>query len=174
MKKSNLILIVLVSLVVIAARLVPHLPNFSPLASVLLFAGVYGRQKKYLILPLIALLVSDIFIGFYQWQIMLSVYLSLALIGIIGHYLKNHKNFLNIASGSLGGALLFFAVTNLAVWLFGNWYSHDLNGLALCYTLAIPFFKSTVLGNIFYSAILFGTYEFFSYLLRQKKLVFNK
>lgn len=174
MRKNNLFLILLLALIVIAARLLPHLPNFSPLVGVMLFAGVYGQQKKYWLLLLGALFISDIFIGFYQWQIMLTVYGSLLLIALLGSQMRQYKNILNISTSALGSALLFFLSTNLAVWYFGNWYSHNLSGLLLCYTLAIPFFKSTLISTIVYSSLLFGLYESPGYLIKEKKLSTNK
>lgn len=174
MSKSNLLLIMLVSVVILVARFLPHAPNFSPVAAVLLFAGVYAKNKKYLILPLIALFISDIFIGFYDWKIMLAVYGSLALIGSIGFLIKKHKHILNIATASLASALVFFLVTNFAVWYFGTWYSHDLNGLILCYNLAIPFFRNTLISTVLYSGLLFGSYESLKYLAKEKILLNSK
>ena len=171
MDKKNLLLIIFVSLVILAARLIPHVPNFSPLVAVLLFSGVYAGSKKYIALPLVALFISDIFIGFYKWEIMAAVYGSLLLIGAVGILIKKHKNALNILSASLGSALLFFLLTNFTVWYFGSWYSHDLTGLALCYNLAIPFFKNTLISTILYSGLLFGIYEYSRYLIKERKLI---
>ena len=115
MKKTNLLLIILASAIILAARFIPHLPNFSPLASVVLFASVYAKNKKYLILPFIALLISDFFIGFYHIGIMLSVYGSFALVAVIGTVLKKHLNIINTITSSLAAALFFFLITNLLI-----------------------------------------------------------
>lgn len=170
MKKNNILLIVAVSLIVLAARLVPHMPNFSPLASVVLFAGVYAKDKRYIIIPLIALFISDLFIGFYKLEVMLAVYLSLALIGLVGILLEKNKNILNITTGAMASAILFFLATNFAVWYFGDWYPNTLSGLMMSYSLAIPFFKSTLLSTLLYSGVLFGTYEAGLYFYKQKVL----
>lgn len=172
--KKNILLILIVSAVALTARLIPHLPNFSPLASVMLFTGTYSQSKKYIILPLLALFVSDLFIGFYKFEIMLAVYGSLTLIGLVGFWLKKNKNILNIASASLATSLLFFLISNWAVWYFGTWYSHDLKGLALCYNLAIPFFRNTLLSDISYSFLLFTSYELVSQMIKQKKVALSK
>ena len=174
MNKKNILLILIISAVALTARLIPHLPNFSPLASVALFTGVYGQSKKYIILPLVALFISDLFIGFYKFEIMLSVYGSLTIIGLLGFWLKKHKNFLNITSSALASSLLFFLITNFAVWYFGTWYSHDLAGLAWCYNLAIPFFKNTLLSDLSYSLIIFGAWEAIALALKHKKLALTK
>jgi hypothetical protein len=159
MSKTNILSIIFLSLMVLASRLWPHWPNFSPLASVILFTAVYGQKKKYLLLPLAALLLSDVWLGFYQLSIMFSVYGSFLLIALLGLVLKKYKNPLNTISASLASGLIFFLVTNGAVWYFGDWYGHDLNGLTLCYTLAIPFFKATLWSNLLYTPFLFGLYE---------------
>jgi hypothetical protein len=174
MKTTNLLLIIFLSLAVLASRLWPHWPNFSPLASVFLFTAVYGQRKKYLLLPLLALLASDFFLGFYHLGIMLSVYGSFLLIAGLGLILKKHLNILNTFSASLAGGLIFFLITNGAVWYFGNWYSHDLNGLTLCYGLAIPFFKATLWSNLLYTPLLFGLYEIGLHFYPQKSLSIEK
>lgn len=168
MKKTNLLLIVSISLIVLVARLVPHMPNFSPLGSVLLFAGVYAKNKKYIFIPLIALFISDLFLGFYKLEIMLSVYISLLLIALAGRLIKKNKNILNITTASMGSAILFFLATNFAVWYFGEWYPHTWAGLSLSYSMGIPFFKSTLMSNIIYTTFLFGTYESIQYFYKQK------
>jgi hypothetical protein len=173
-KKNTLLFILFLSVVVLCARLIPHAPNFSPLASVILFGSVYITNKKYLILPFIALFISDIFLGFYGWQIMLSVYGSLALIILIGQVVSKYKNVINIISASLLGGIIFFAVTNFSVWYFGNWYAADLSGLLASYTMAIPFFKNTIASNLVYSGILFGVYELAQYFAKQKTLAYKK
>lgn len=174
MKKTNLLLIIFASLLILLARFIPHLPNFSPLASVILFAGVYAKDKRYLILPFVALLISDFFIGFYQLGVMFSVYGSFALIALLGIVLKKHHNAINTISSSLAAALFFFLSTNAAVWYFGNWYSHDLSGLMLSYTLAIPFFKNTLFSNLLYTGLLFGAYESLRYFYQERILVSHK
>jgi hypothetical protein len=174
MKKNTLLLILFLSVVVLAARLIPHAPNFSPLASVILFGSVYIKNKKYLVLPFVALFISDIFLGFYGWQIMLSVYGSLALIMLIGQVVAKHKNVMNIISSSLLAGIIFFVITNFSVWYFGNWYTADLSGLITSYTVAIPFFRNTIMSNLVYSGILFGVYETVQYLVKHKTLAYKK
>ena len=172
MKKNNIILILIISSIILLARFIPHAPNFSPLASILLFTGAYSSNKKMIVIPLVALFVSDIFIGFYHIGIMLSVYSSFIIIYILGIYLKNNKNISNTLLTPIYSALLFFFVTNFAVWIFSSWYTHNLSGLLLNYTLAVPFFKNTLLSNIIYSYILFASYEIIQLYIR--KYTYNK
>lgn len=169
MSKKNLLLIISISVIALIARLIPHTANFSPMASIILFAAVYSQDKKYLLLPLLALFVSDIFLGFYKWEIMLTVYLAFASMYGIGHLVRRDKNPINVINGSLASALLFFLTTNFAVWYFGDWYAKDLSGLILSYTMAIPFFKSTLLSSLLYTGLMFGSYEYFR-LLQNKSI----
>jgi hypothetical protein len=63
---------------------------------------------------------------------------------------------LAITAGSLTGSIVFFVITNFAVWLGSGYYPQTLSGLLTSYTLAIPFFHYTLLGDLFFNAVLFG------------------
>jgi hypothetical protein len=144
----------------VLSRILPHAWNFTPLAAIALFSGSYLGLRYSLMTTFAAMYIGDVFIGGYQWQIMLAVYASFALIGVIGWYLKK-VSVGTVASSALISSLLFFAISNWAVWQFGTMYDHTFAGLMQCYTLAIPFFKNTVAGDLFYSGLLFGGYELF-------------
>jgi hypothetical protein len=151
-----------------ALRFAPHLPNFAPIAAIALFGGVYLNKKYALILPLAVMLISDYFIGFYDIKLMLGVYLSFILVGVIGLIIKKRKNILTVIGGSVLGSVLFFLITNFSVWVFYNWYPHTLNGLDQCFSMAIPFFRNTLLGDLFYVAVLFGVYELIVATIKKK------
>ncbi len=155
-------------------RLLPHPWNFTPIAAMALFGGVYINKKYALIVPLLAMLVSDYFLGFYEWRLMLAVYGSFLLVGLIGIWLKNQKNLLNIAGASLTGSILFFLITNFAVWAFSSWYTKDFSGLIYCYTLALPFFRNTLMGDLFYAGALFGAYETVLILVKNRQSIAEK
>lgn len=143
-----------------ALRIIPHLPNFAPIAAMALFGGTYMNRRFALIVPIVALFFSDIFIGFYNPWIMLSVYGSFFLIGLIGTWLKNHKNLPNIIGGALSGSIIFFLVTNFAVWAVpASMYPHNLQGLLQSYIMGLPFFRNTLMGDLFYAGAMFGLYE---------------
>ncbi len=142
-----------------AMRLMPHPDNVTPIMALGLFGGCYLKHKSALLIPLLALLVSDMIIGLYAFPIMASVYLSIAFGGLIGRWLGKRKTILSIAGGTLVSSALFFVVTNFALWAFGNFYAPTVSGLTQCYVNAIPFFRNSLLGNFVYVALLFGTYE---------------
>ena len=145
-----------------------QIPNISPIAAIALFGGAFLNEKKIgLLIPIGALFLSDLFIGFHgsMW----SVYLSFALIVMIGSRIKK-PSFLNVIGASITGSLLFFILTNFAVWTQGQMYSMDLSGLLTCYEMAIPFFRNTLLGDLLFTTSLFSVY----YFAQQKFPVLDK
>lgn len=131
------------------------LPNVSPVAAIALFGGAYFTNRKLAFaLPLAVLLLSDLFIGFHDT--MWAVYLSFAAIVGIGMLVGHSKSPLAVTAGSLSGSILFFLVTNFAVWMGSGYYAQDLTGLAHSYIMGIPFFHYTLLGDLFFNGVLFG------------------
>lgn len=149
--KKNLI-IANIMLAAVLTRLVPHLPNFTPVAAIALFGGLYisNRILAYA-LPLVIMCISDIFLGFSS--ITLFVYIGFMLVTLIGT-LRKKPSILTIFLGSLS----FFVVTNFGVWLLG--YPKTWTGLVECYTLALPFFRNSLLGDFFYSGIMIIGFNF--------------
>lgn len=151
-----------------AARLLPHPPNFAPIGAIALFGGMYLPTRFAIIAPLGAMLISDFLIGFYDVRIMFLVYLSFALMGMIGLWVKERKIFLRVFGGTILGSILFYLITNGAVWAFGTMYSPTFQGLLQSYLMGIPFFRNTLFGDLFYVGILVGGYEFIAYWLGNK------
>ena len=154
----------------VATRLLPHLWNFVPISAIALFAGVYLGRRYAVILPLAAMLVGDLFLGFYSWPLMLAVYSSFILIGLLGGLVRKYKSLETVIAASIVGSMIFFLVTNWAVWQFSPWYTKDLAGLIRCFTLALPFFRNTLAGDLFYTFILFGAYEGVMVWLKARKI----
>lgn len=148
---------VLIILIAAFTRLLPHPANIAPIAAMALFGGVYFNKKYALIVPLISLLISDLFLGFHHT--IPFVYGSFLLTGLIGLWLKKHQSFKYFVIASLFSSFLFFLITNFGVWLTGNMYSKDFSGLINCYLLALPFFRNTLVGDLFYTGIFFGGYQ---------------
>ncbi len=175
MNKNNyLIIAVLLITLGFVARLLPHPANFAPIAAIAIFGGLYLPKRWAIVLPVIAMFVSDIFIGFYTWQIMASVYLSFVLVGLISLLVKKNKKAATVIGGTILGSILFFFITNFAVWAFGSMYTHNFAGLMQCYTMAIPFFKNTLLGDLFYTAIMIGSFELLTFPRCRDILVSNR
>lgn len=160
MNKKEVSVSLLLIVLILLARLMPHVPNVAPTAAAALVAGVYLGRKWALIVPVAGMFLSDLVVGFYNPWIMMSVYGSFVLVGFISWFLKNNKNFLNIVTASLVSSLLFFLITNFAVWAASDWYSRDLFGLLYSYELAVPFFRNTIIGDFVYTTFLFVGFEF--------------
>lgn len=160
------------SLIIVFAvllRLMPHLPNMVPIGAMALFGGAYLNKKYALIVPLVAMFISDIFLGFHVT--MPFVYGSFLLIGLIGMWLRNNKNVKTVVGATLFSSLLFFVITNFGVWLVGGLYPKTLSGFVECYIYALPFFRNTITGDLFYTGLFFCSYELLLRLLGQKLIM---
>ena len=138
-----------------ALRLVPHPPNFTPIGAMALFGAAHlGRKPIALAAPLLALLLSDMVLGFYSG--MWVQYVAVALIVALGWAALKRVSVLTVAGSAVASAILFFVVTNLGTWLLSGMYPLTGAGLAACFTAAIPFFQNTLAGDLFYCGLLFG------------------
>lgn len=142
-----------------AMRLLPHAANVTPIAAIALFSGVYLKKSYALFLPLATLVITDIAIGFDSLESRLTVYGSFLLIGLIGLMIRKKTNILTIVAGSIGGSVIFYLITNFAFLYEPTMYPHNLTGIVSSYYNALPFFRNTLLGDLFYTGILFGVYE---------------
>lgn len=145
-----------ITLGAVLARLVPHIPNVAPIAALALFSGIKLPNWKGFSIPLIAMLISDYFLGFHAT--MPFVYGSFFLIGGIGYLLRKRGSVLNIGIGSLVGSTLFFLITNFGVWMTSSMYEKNIQGFIRSYVMGLPFFRNTVLGDIFYTTLFFFGY----------------
>jgi hypothetical protein len=108
-----------------------------------------------LAVPLAAMFVSDLVLGWHDWRVTGVVYAALALPALLGMWARARSAIL-LAPLALGSSLFFFASTNFAVWASSGMYAHDLDGLIRCYVAALPFLQNTVIGDMFWTALLFG------------------
>ncbi len=137
------------------SRLMPHPPNFTPIAAMALFGGAcFSEQRWAFAVPLAAMILSDLVLGFHG--LIPVVYGAFALIGCIGLSLRRRRKAVPIAGAALASSLVFFVLTNFGVWAMGSSYSKTWDGLVACYVAAIPFFRNTLLGDAVYTTALFG------------------
>ncbi len=158
-------LLIISGIVLFAAmmRLIPHYPNFTPVAAIALFGGAHlGKRRLAFMIPLAALFISDLFLGFHH--LIIPVYVSFALVVLLGTLMRKNIRIPIVIGGSLAGSLLFFLITNFAVWALTPYYPNTLQGLITSYTMAIPFFHASILGDLFYNAVFFGGF----YLVQQR------
>jgi uncharacterized BrkB/YihY/UPF0761 family membrane protein len=149
-------------LLAVVARLVPHPANFAPIGGLALFSGTNFKNKFSFLIPMLAMLISDIFLGFHAT--MPFIYLSFFIIYFIGRNTKINK-WQNLLLVSLISSILFFIITNFGVWLYFNTYPKTIEGLIQCYMMGIPFFRNTLLSDLLYSFSFFYGYRFLSNFL---------
>lgn len=142
-------------------RLLPHPLNFTPIAAMALFGGAYLKDKKLaFFLPMTALLISDLLLEIYNGtgfhSTMLFVYGSMAISTSLGLLLRGREQRATIMVASLLGSFIFFMITNFGVWLVQSIYPMTGAGLRDCYVQAIPFFRGTLMGDLFYNLVFFG------------------
>jgi hypothetical protein len=163
--------ITLLIILAVVSRIVPHIPNFTAMSAVALFgAAQYDKKITAFLVPLTALLVSDALLGgFYQG--MEWVYGTFALIVIIGFTLRNKITVPRVIALSLVSSISMYVISDFGVWL-GTMYAHTWQGFVACYVAALPFFRNELLGDLFYSGLLFGTFYLaqlkFPTLLKQR------
>jgi hypothetical protein len=148
---------VLIGMIAAAAlsRLLPHPPNMTSVTAIALFGGAYFADRRLaFLMPCVGLLLSDMVLGFYAH--MEVIYLTFALIVCFGFWLRNRQTAASIAGAALASSVMFFTVTNFATWALGSLYPKTIDGLVACYVAGIPFFQNTLLGDLFFSALLFG------------------
>ena len=168
----------------VASRLVPHLPNFTAMESIALFAGAYlGWKALAALLPIITWYASDLFINNTVSRVwypevegivwftndMFWVYISAIVMIFIGAKALKKWNPAKLAISAVGASLLFFVVTNFGTWMSGTMYPMNGAGLLACFTAALPFLKSSLMSNLAFTAVLFGGYELVHYYAYETK-----
>jgi hypothetical protein len=152
------------------ARLLPHLPNFSPVGSISLFAGARMRGWQAYVLPLVLMAITDPLVGGYSAATPL-IYASFLINVFIGSRLRGTENPWKIGAGVMAGSLQFFLLTNFA-WLAGSsMYPHTLAGVMQCYIAAIPFYGRTLASDLLYSGALFGLHAWLSRVVLRSERV---
>ena len=151
------------------SRLLPHPPNFAPIAGMGLFGAAYFSKKYFaFLIPFIAYWFSDLILnnvvyaqyydGF-QWFGSFAVYASFALIIVLGLVFLKKVNLNNLLLTGVSSSILFFLITNFGSWIGGVTYPQTFSGLIASYVAGIPFFWNTLAGDLFYISVLFGSYE---------------
>lgn len=167
--KPRLVFIVTVILFGAFMRLIPHWPNFTPIAAMALFGGAYlGRRFLAYAIPILALLLSDMIIGFHDS--MLAVYMAFAITVTIGLLISQKVSAGKVLLASVSSSVIFFIITNFAAWMGNPIYPQNFIGLAEAYvaglvffndgSYGISFFMNELLGGLFYNTIFFGAFYF--------------
>ncbi len=162
MNKQTLYIALALIVFAILSRFVPHPVNVTPIGALGLFAGAFLVDRRYWLVPLCALLISDAFIGFYDLTTMFFVYLGFACAAFIGRFaLSNKQGAVRVGVTAFASANVFFVLSNFGTWLSGTLYPVTFEGMVTCYIAAIPFYGNSVIGDLFYASLLFGLYALF-------------
>lgn len=176
--RSMLFLCLLLCLAGILGRVAPVMENFSPVGALALFAGAFLPTRRHAFwLPFAALLLGDVAVSLvkgYELWTQSGVFAAqrlfdltaLTLVVMIGFAMRGSRTLAKAAFSPVAGAagsVLFFLVSNFGVWVTSQWglvvgleYAPDLGGLLSCYSMGLPFFRGTLLGDVFYAVAFFG------------------
>lgn len=173
-KKINLRFSIITLMILFAAlsRLLPHPPNFAPIGGMALFGAAYYSKRYWaFIIPVASMWISDLvlnnvvysqyfdgFVWFYSGSVF--TYGAFLLITLFGMFTLKNVQVPNVIASALGASVIFYLVSNFGVWLSSGMYPHTPVGLQACYIAALPFFQNTIAGDLVYSAVLFGAFEF--------------
>lgn len=176
-KKIQLRFGIITGIILLAAlsRLIPHPANFAPIGGMALFGAAYFSKRYWAyLIPIISMWISDLilnnvvygqyfdhFVWFYSGSIF--TYAAFALIVLLGTFTLKKVKISNLAISALSASIIFFLVSNFGVWASSGMYPHTFGGLQACYIAGLPFFKNTILGDLFYSGVLFGAFELLQY-----------
>ncbi len=150
----------------ILLRFAGHSPNFTPVAAIALFSGVYLNKKYAFFVPLALMVVSDMILGMHN--VVLFTWGAFSLTTLLGVWVKNRKSVFGITATCIVSSLLFYIITNFGVWFMG-WYPRTLAGLVDCYVMGIPFLRNFTFSTLIYSAIFFGLYETIARLAKNSR-----
>ncbi len=140
-------------IVLSASRFIPHPPNFTSLLALSFYVPAL-LGVRYLPVIIVSFALTDLILGFHNT--VFFTWGSIFIIGFMSNYFK--KNIISRIGGALLGALLFYIITNFGVWTLGS-YGYSMNGLIICYTLAIPFFAYSLISTFIFSGVIEGLYK---------------
>lgn len=154
----------LLILLSIVGRLIPHPANVTPVGAMALVGGAKLSKLWRWATPFIALVLSDVLLQLFFNTPAFSlvtpfIYASFAINILLGSKIQGEKKYLKLGCLSLIGGLQFFAISNFGVWVEGLLYPKTVAGLLQCYTMALPYLRNTILGDLGWSLGLFVMIE---------------
>jgi hypothetical protein len=143
-------------------RFLPHSQafNFTPVAAALLFFGSRQPLRRAWI-PVAMLAASDVLltVGIYKYPFTVDHFVTwawYAIAVVIGSLLASNRSPLRVGAASLAASITFFLVSNLCVWAVWNMYPKTVGGLVTCYSMAVPFFRNTLAGDLLFTGVFFA------------------
>lgn len=140
--------------------------NFAPVTAMAIFSGALLPRWLAVWVPLSAIVLSDLVIGFYNT--ILVTWACYAIIAIASSYALKKPSLRRGVGLTVASSLFFFLVTNFATWVWSGMYAHTVTGLGQCFAMALPFFRGTALGDLAYTGALFGIYALVTRLVAMR------
>lgn len=167
-------LALLLTVIGVLSRLLPHPANFTAVGAASLFSGARLKTWQAYLVPLSILAVTDPILNAYYGFPLFSRYVIFSYIGFfvsvwIGTRLRGTESVVRIGGACVLSSVQFFVITNFGSWLIGLDYPHTFAGLVQCYTMAIPFFRTTFLSDLLFTAVLFGLHAWLTRLAGSHK-----
>ena len=148
--KKNIFYLLFFGIILSLTRIIPHPFNFTPILASAIMAPILIKDRWFgVAVPIVAMFISDIIIGFYSYQFV--IYSSILAIALVT---PMRKNYVGLGIMAVGGSVWFFITTNFAEWMIWDYYPKTIEGLITCYTLAIPFFKNTLISTCLFTGLL--------------------
>jgi len=145
--------IIFITLILVLSRIIPHPPNFTPILAGIIFLPFIKKDLVFsIIAPLAAMLISDLIIGMHS--LMLWTYAPIIFLSCLTYYF-NQDNILRIGTLAAVSPMVFFLVSNFGVWISGSSYTKDMSGLIECYFNAIPFYASSAISCLLFTALFY-------------------
>jgi hypothetical protein len=137
-------------------------PNLELVTTATVLAAIVLDWRGALIVPIASMIVSDLFIG--NSSIFMFTWSAFTIIGIGALLLRKLNNkpksqILASAGFAVASSFAFFVITNFGVWSQG-WYTMTFAGLVECFTMAIPFYRTMLIGNIILVPAAVAVYQF--------------
>ena len=152
------------------SRIIPHPPNFTPILASAIMAPMLIKDRWFgIAIPIVAMFLSDVIIGFYSYQFV--IYSSILAIALVA---PMRKNYVTLGIMAVGGSVWFFITTNFAEWIIWDYYPKTIEGLITCYTLALPFFKNTLISTFLFTGLILISLKYLEIIKeRTNHFIFN-
>ena len=148
--KDKFFYLVFFAIILSLTRIIPHPSNFTPILATAIMAPMIIKDRWYgIAVPIVAMFIGDVIIGFHPFQFV--TYLTILTIALVAPMRKNYAMLGVIA---VGASVWFFITTNFAVWFILDYYPKTFEGLITSYTLALPFFKNTLISTCLFTGLL--------------------
>ncbi len=150
------------------ARLVPHWPNFSPYASLVLLLGCQLSKRQAVLMTLASLLLSDWLLALCAGYEVIGSWSLFTYTGFVAMALgsacvfKQKMPRWRIVGYALGSTFVYWLWTNFGTWLASGLYAHSLAGWSACLVAGLPFLQNSLLAALVFVPCYFGSLYFLS------------